>query len=118
MRDLVLLAGMQNELDSATGVRTILAPSDQAFETYETTHDLDDPAVVRELLRHHIALGSLTTSNIFAVSQLQMEDGEFLDIDGPSETIEPGTLDAKVIVEDIESSNGYLHVVDKVLPPA
>ena len=37
LRDLVLLAGMQNELDSATGVRTILAPSDQAFETYETT---------------------------------------------------------------------------------
>ena len=82
----------------------------------QTTHTLIDLRSCATL-RHHIALGSLTTSNIFALTQLQMEDGEFLEIDGPSETIEPGTLDAKVIVEDIESSNGYLHVVDKVLPP-
>ena len=69
------------------------------------------------MLRHHIALGSLTASNIFAVTQLQMEDGEFLDIDGASRDDRTRHVGRKLIVEDIESSNGYLHVVDKVLPP-
>ena len=124
LRELVVLAGLENELDSATAQRTIFAPSNQAFEEYEQLAplvDLTDPVEVRDLLQRHIATGSYTTQNLFTLDCLRMQNADpFLMPINDDDTIGSNnvSLDPLVATPDVESANGYLHAINKVLAPS
>jgi uncharacterized surface protein with fasciclin (FAS1) repeats len=117
LEELVEFAGLESELDSVTELRTILAPSNDAFALFEGAPGNDaiiaDSGQVADLLRGHIAPGSLTTSNIFSLDELRMLNADIVPIND-DQTI--GTDNAVVQVPDVESANGYLHVIDAVLP--
>ena len=116
LRELVVLAGLENELDSVTELRTIFAPSNQAIDSFEqgVGNDvlLTNPDAVEDLLLRHIVSGSLTTENIFAQSCLVMRNNVRIPIND-DDTV--GDNDAHVVTPDVRSANGYLHAVDKVL---
>ena len=69
LEELVEFAGLENELDSVTEPRTILAPSNAAFAAFESAPGngaiMTDSSLVADLIRGHITRGSLTTSNIY-----------------------------------------------------
>ena len=117
MEELVEFAGIENELDSVTEPRTILAPSNDAFETFESAPGnaaiIADPDQVADLLRGHITAGSLSTSNIFALDQLSMLNSDVVPVNDDNTL---GEDNAVVQVPDVQSANGYLHVIGAVLP--
>jgi uncharacterized surface protein with fasciclin (FAS1) repeats len=117
LEELVEFAGIENELDSVTEPRTILAPSNAAFATFEGAPGngaiMSDRTQVADLLRGHITPGSLTTTNIYSLDELRMLNDDVVPIHD-DRTI--GDDDAVVQVPDVQSANGYLHVIDAVLP--
>jgi uncharacterized surface protein with fasciclin (FAS1) repeats len=116
LRELVVLAGLENELDSVTELRTIFAASNQAFEDFEALplNDLSDPDVVRDLLLRHIVSGSLTSDNIFAQSCLVMRNDVRMPIND-DDTIGDNEVHLAEGAFDIRSANGYLHAINQVL---
>jgi uncharacterized surface protein with fasciclin (FAS1) repeats len=117
LRELVVLTGLDNELDSATELRTIFAPSNQAFEEYEELNDLSEPDVARDLLLRHIARGSYSTQNLFALDCLRMQntDPTLMPIND-DETI--GSNSVPIATPDVDSANGYIHAINQVLAPS
>jgi uncharacterized surface protein with fasciclin (FAS1) repeats len=117
LEELVEFAGLENELDSATSPRTILAPSNDAFELFENAPGngaiLSDRGQVADLLRGHITSGSLTTTNIYSLDELRMLNDDVVPVND-DQTI--GDDNAVIQVPDVQSANGYLHVIDSVLP--
>jgi uncharacterized surface protein with fasciclin (FAS1) repeats len=117
LEELVEFAGLEGELDSVTELRTILAPSNDAFALFESAPGnaaiFADSAQVADLLRGHIAPGSLTISDIYSLDELTMLNADIVPIND-DQTI--GEDSAIVQVPDVESANGYLHVIDAVLP--
>jgi uncharacterized surface protein with fasciclin (FAS1) repeats len=117
LEELVEFAGIENELDSVTEPRTILAPSNAAFATFESAPGnaaiIADSDQVADLLRGHMTAGSLTIANIYALDELRMLNDDVVPINNDN-TI--GDDNAVVQVPDVQSANGYLHVIGKVLP--
>jgi uncharacterized surface protein with fasciclin (FAS1) repeats len=118
LRELVVLAGLESELDSVTELRTIFAPSNQAFDAFEdgVGNDvlLTNPDAVEDLLLRHIVSGSLTSDNIFAQSCLVMRNDVRMPIND-DDTIGDNEVHLADGAFDIRSANGYLHAVNQVL---
>ncbi len=74
---------------------------------------MNNSSLVAGLIRGHITRGSLTTSNIYALDELRMLNDDIVPINN-DQTI--GDDNAVIQVPDVQSSNGYLHVIDAVLP--
>jgi uncharacterized surface protein with fasciclin (FAS1) repeats len=118
LRELVVLAGLENELDSVTELRTIFAPSNQAFEDFEdgvgNAELLTNPDDVEALLLRHIVSGSLTSDNIFAQSCLVMRNDVRMPIND-NDTIGDNEVHLAEGASNIRSANGYLHAINQVL---
>jgi uncharacterized surface protein with fasciclin (FAS1) repeats len=116
-----LLAGLQQEgLDTAlvgAGPFTVFAPTDAAFALIGTpTEILALPGLV-DILRQHVISGAAIDSisayaaNGTAVATLRT--GTDLNV-----SIDMGTLmvgNAAVVITDVETSNGVIHVIDAVI---
>jgi uncharacterized surface protein with fasciclin (FAS1) repeats len=103
------LAGLASLLASDAPF-TLLAPTDAAFANLPTTTLralLEDPAALAELLRFHLIPGSLDSAQLRTVDLLWTASGQTLRAD----RIQP-------VCADITTSNGMIHVIDKVLLPA
>lgn len=116
-----LLAALQQEgLDGAlagAGPFTVFAPTDAAFAVIGTPAEVLALAGLDDILKQHVISGSAIDSisayaaNGSAVATLRA--GTSLNIN-----IEMGTLmvgNAKVVITDVETSNGVIHVIDAVI---
>jgi uncharacterized surface protein with fasciclin (FAS1) repeats len=113
MEELLVLAELDDELSSMTQQSTVLALSNDRFNVFDVDPDLlEDQVFVTRLMRHHVIGTPLTTANIFGLSQLTTLCGQ-LPVDGAARTI--GT--ANVLVPDVQSANGYLHVIGLAQEP-
>lgn len=107
------LAGVLSE----PGDFTVFAPTDEAFEMLGLTGD-DLLAVpnLKEILLYHVVPMALDSEAAAAEEMLETLLGKDLEI-----YVEDGTNlfinSAKVIIADIEASNGIIHVIDAVLLP-
>jgi transforming growth factor-beta-induced protein len=108
---------------SGTGPFTVFAPTDDAFATLLTSlgaSNLDDPKVpeLTPILLYHVASGNKRASNVTmqtSIASLNASarpiavavntDGAFLD------------TDSKIIITDVQGTNGVIHVINKVLLP-
>ena len=103
------------------GPFTVFAPTDDAFAAAGidlTTFDTDEEnATLTDILLYHVYSGAVNSADVtdgLTVSMVNGDDATF--------TVTNGTVmvgDATVTTADVTSSNGIIHIIDKVLmPPA
>ena len=101
------------------GPFTVFAPTDEAFAALGmTVEDLLKPENKDKLvavLTYHVVAGKVMSTDLVDDSTPATVQGSMVTID-----LDNGAMvnDAKVVTADIETSNGVIHVIDKVLVPA
>ncbi len=115
----VQAAGLVDTL-KGKGPFTVFAPTDDAFAklpagTVEAL--LKDPAKLKDILLYHVVSGNVTAADAAKLTSANTVQGKPITIKA-----EGGKLminDATVAIADVKTSNGVIHVIDKViLPPA
>jgi uncharacterized surface protein with fasciclin (FAS1) repeats len=106
---------------SGPGPFTVFAPTDDAFKklpsgTVETL--LKDPkGQLSQILLYHVVPGKLMAADVVKKTSLATVQGKPLNVTVQNQTV---MVDgATVIITDIETKNGVIHVIDSVMiPPA
>ena len=102
-----------------TGPFTIFAPTDQAFtDAGIDLTALDTPegkAALTDILLYHVVAGEVPSSAVTDCMSANAVNGQPL-----SFTVGAGVMvnDATVTIPDVATSNGIIHVIDKVLTPS
>ena len=110
-------AGLVDAL-KAEGPMTVFAPTDDAFAALpEGTVDalLADIPALTDVLLYHVVEGKVTSDQVVELTQAQTLQGQYVNVQ-----VEDGKVmidNAQVIITDIETSNGIIHVIDTVLLP-
>ncbi|MFL5643689.1 MAG: fasciclin domain-containing protein [Chloroflexota bacterium] len=115
----VVRAGLVGALDGNRQF-TVFAPTDAAFEDlYEALHvdGVDDISVstLRAVLLHHVAPGERFSGDVVTSTRIRTLHRDFL-----SPSVQGGSAyvdGAKIVLADVDASNGVIHVIDKVLVP-
>ena len=101
------------------GPFTIFAPTDQAFaDAGIDLAALDNPSgkqTLSDILLYHVVSGEVPASNVTECMTATAANGQTLAF-----TVGSGVMvnDANVTVADVNTSNGVIHVIDKVLTPS
>jgi uncharacterized surface protein with fasciclin (FAS1) repeats len=99
---------------------TVFAPTDAAFEDLYERLGVDgvdeiSTSTLRAVLLHHVAPGERFSGDVVTATRIRTLNRDFL-----SPSVQGGSayLDgAKVVLADVDASNGVIHVIDKVLIP-
>lgn len=116
----VQAAGLVDTL-KGPGPFTVFAPADAAFARLPdgTVNSLLQPqnqARLRDILTFHVVAGRYTAADLAGqVTRLPTVNGEIIAIDG-TDGVRVET--AQVVAADIETANGVIHVIDRVIIPA
>jgi uncharacterized surface protein with fasciclin (FAS1) repeats len=98
------------------GPFTVFAPSDQAFADagidLASFDSVSGKENLTDILLYHVYAGTFTAADIIDGNTLQMVNGDNVTISGS-----PGINDAGIVTADVFTSNGVIHVIDKVLMP-
>ena len=102
------------------GPYTVFAPSDEVFSnlpvgTLDYLFKPENKRILTCMLRYHIVSGKITAEEIARFRELKALNGEVLTIAARYGTVmvDRGTI----TVENIECSNGLIHVIDQVAVP-
>lgn len=102
------------------GPFTVLAPTDEAFAalphgTVENLLKPENRATLQAILKYHVIAGRIYADDAVEASVATTLQGDDVRI-----TIKDGRLmvnGARVVSSDIESTNGVIHVIDRVIMP-
>ena len=102
------------------GPFTVFAPTDAAFAKVpqQTLDDLLQPENKNKLaaiLTYHVVPGKVNSHEVFAMNSATTLQGQKLNISNQDGV---KINEAKVIVTDVEATNGVIHIIDSVLMPA
>ncbi|MGB9930131.1 MAG: fasciclin domain-containing protein [Methanosarcina sp.] len=100
------------------GPFTVFAPTDEAFAALpEGTVEalLNDTDALENILLYHVAPEKLMAEDVVKMDNITTVQGEELPVNVTCEGVFVG--DAKIIIKDVEASNGVIHVIDAVLIP-
>jgi uncharacterized surface protein with fasciclin (FAS1) repeats len=96
------------------GPLTVFAPTDAAFAAASV--DMNDKAAVQQLLVYHIINAKVDEAKIKgSKGPIPSAAGKPLYVDGSGS---PYKVNDATILQDVNVSNGVIHVVDKVLSPS
>jgi transforming growth factor-beta-induced protein len=104
------------------GPFTVFAPTDEAFAklpagTLDTLLKPESKVQLTDILTYHVIPGAVLAGDVVKLSQANTVQGQPVKI-----RVEDGKVfinDAQVVITDIQTSNGVIHVIDSViLPPA
>ena len=118
----VQAAGLEDTLSGA-GPYTVFAPTNQAFDLVDkdeldTMMSEDEREQFEALLLSHVTEGETTYGELNDGTTVVMLSGADLNIARQSnDQLTKRIGEAEIIVYDIESSNGVIHVVNLVLDP-
>jgi transforming growth factor-beta-induced protein len=100
------------------GPFTVFAPTDAAFAAVpaDTLNALlADKAALTKVLTYHVVPGRITAADAMKADWAETAMGQSLRIQSDANGV---TVDgARVITADIETSNGIIHVIDRVILP-
>ncbi len=101
------------------GPFTVFAPTDDAFAALpEGTVEglLEDIPALTDILTYHVVSGKVLAADVVGLDSATTLQGTdvAVTVDGDTVLIN----DAQVIITDIETSNGVIHVIDAVLLPS
>jgi uncharacterized surface protein with fasciclin (FAS1) repeats len=110
-------AGLVDTL-KGEGPFTVFAPTDDAFAALpEGTVEglLEDIPALTDILLYHVVSGAVPAADVVGLTTATTVQGSDVDVsvDGDSVMIDG----ANVVVTDIETTNGIIHVIDAVLLP-
>jgi uncharacterized surface protein with fasciclin (FAS1) repeats len=117
----VQAAGLVETL-KGEGPFTVFAPTDEAFAklpagTVEDLLKAENLETLKNILLYHVVAGKVMAADVTALDSAETVLGESVEV-----KVDMGSVyinDAKVIITDIETANGVIHVIDTViLPPA
>ena len=102
------------------GPFTVFAPTDEAFARLPegTLEDLLKPenkSQLQAVLTYHVVPGKVMAADAARVSSAKTVNGQSFDITQSGKGLMVD--DANVVKADIETSNGVIHVIDKVILP-
>jgi transforming growth factor-beta-induced protein len=113
----VQAAGLVDAL-KGDGPLTVFAPTDDAFAALPegTVKALlaDSPALT-DILLYHVVNGKVMAAYVVELNQAQTLQGQYATV-----SVEDGKVyidNAQVIITDLETSNGVIHVIDAVILP-
>lgn len=100
------------------GPYTIFAPTDEAFNalpngTIEAL--LNDTDTLAEILHYHMADGRLMAEDVVNMTNITTHTGDELPVNITEEGVFVGN--ARIVMQDINASNGVIHAIDTVLLP-
>ncbi len=100
------------------GPFTVFAPTDEAFAklpkgTVEAL--LKDKKKLTAILTYHVVAGKVMAADAAKLTTAKTVNGKSLKISAKNGAVMIN--DAKVVKADIETSNGVIHVIDKVILP-
>lgn len=104
---------------SGEGPFTVFAPTDDAFAALpEGTVEglLQDIPQLTAILTYHVVAGKMMAADVLGAGSLTTVQGGSLNVNMQDE--KPYINDAQIIITDIETDNGVIHVIDKVVLPA
>ena len=115
----VKAAGLVETL-SGKGPFTVFAPTDEAFAKLPegTLEDLLKPENKEKLvaiLTYHVVPGTVMAKDVVKLTEAKTVQGSNVKV-----KVKDGTVmidKAKVVKTDVKSSNGVIHVIDKVILP-
>ncbi len=109
-------AGLVDTL-SSEGPFTVFAPNNAAFAKIpDATLQgiLADKAKLTSILTYHVISGKVLSKDTTTISEAKTVEGSVVKIDAKKGLM---INNSKVVKEDIECSNGVIHVIDTVLMP-
>lgn len=109
-------AGLVETLKSE-GPFTVFAPSDEAFAKIpqeDLNALLADKEALSRVLTYHVVAGKVMSSEVVNMDSAKTVEGGMLDIANDGGVTVNG---ANVVMADIETSNGVIHVIDSVIMP-
>jgi uncharacterized surface protein with fasciclin (FAS1) repeats len=115
---LVKQAGLAGAL-SGPGPLTVFAPTDAAFAAVPkaTLAELaKDPAKLKAVLLYHVVKGNVTAAEVTKLKSAKTLEGGSVPIRVTSGKVYVG--DAQVTKTNVMTSNGVIHVINRVLIPA
>ena len=101
-----------------TGPFTVFAPTDQAFTDagidLASLDTAEGKAILSDILLYHVVPGNVPSTAVTECMSADAANGQPL-----SFTVNGGVMvnDATVTLADVSTSNGVIHVIDKVLSP-
>jgi len=112
----VQAAGLVEAL-SGPGPYTVFAPNDDAFAklpagTMESL--LSDIPKLRDILMYHVLEGKFNASDVMKMTSAKTLQGQAVSINAKDGV---QVNEATVIKPDIETDNGVIHVIDRVIMP-
>ncbi|UII76372.1 fasciclin domain-containing protein [Flagellimonas sp. HMM57] len=113
------------------GTFTVFAPTNEAFtelfqelDDFDSLADFDTPekrSILATILQYHVVSGvAATAESLDNEQKIPTVQGEDVTIRLDDDTVfvqDATDADAEVIIEDVTTSNGIVHVIDKVLLP-
>ena len=113
----VQAAGLVDAL-KAEGPLTVFAPTDDAFAKLPAgTLDalLKDPKKLGDILKYHVVAGKVMAADVVKHSSVKTLLGQDAPIKVEGDKV--FIAGAQIILTDIETSNGVIHVIDSVMLP-
>tara|TARA_B100001059_G_C17790563_1_gene559889 strand:+ start:34 stop:963 length:930 start_codon:yes stop_codon:yes gene_type:complete len=113
-------AGLTETLNSK-GSYTVFAPTDAAFKqlpdgTVETLLKPENKEALKGILLYHVVPGHFHATDVVKMPSLITANGQRLDV---AMSDKGATIDnANILITDIETSNGIIHVIDAVVLPS
>ena len=106
---------------SGTGPFTVFAPLDEAFAslpagTVESLIEPSNKAKLQGILTYHVVAGKVMSTDLADGMKAKTVNGAEITI-----TLKDGRVlinDAEVVVANVETDNGVIHVINKVILPA
>jgi transforming growth factor-beta-induced protein len=110
--------GFTLALREGEDIPTVFAPSNEAFAAAGIDLSSLSQDDLERILNYHTIPDSLPAAAL-TTERYQTNSGKFIDltVDGGNVVIEPNTDAARVTTADIIGSNGFIHIIDKVLSP-
>ena len=98
---------------------TVFAPTNEAFAAIQDTVDTlllpENQSDLQNVLQYHVVVGKVMSTDLSDGMEVTALNGDTLVV-----TIEDGKVminGAEVVIADVETSNGVVHVIDTVLVP-
>ncbi|MBO3461587.1 fasciclin domain-containing protein [Aetokthonos hydrillicola Thurmond2011] len=120
LTSLLKTAGLADTLRES-GSYTVFAPTNQAFAALpqDTLRRLQQPAnrqTLIKILKYHVVPEKLTATKL-SDGQITTMEGQPINVQVGSANDQIDVNNARVILPNIQASNGVIHAVDKVLLP-
>jgi uncharacterized surface protein with fasciclin (FAS1) repeats len=117
--ELVTSAGLAGALSDTGADLTVFAPTNNAFNKIPRVLFRaieNDPSILVEILKYHVAPVNLMAEDVVMMDTIETLQGEDISVRTVGNNVFLNT-NAKVIAPDVETGNGTVHVINRVLIP-